>query len=216
MTVAQLAQALRHDDLPPRAVALTFDDGFASAVRTAAPMLAEHDMTATVFCIAGYLGRTNDWPTQPARAPRLELASASELADLARAGFEIGAHGLEHVPLGHTSLGTAESELRAAKETLENAVGSAVSSVAYPYGVPPTGAAAAIARQTYSAACLGGGRRVRAGADPYAIPRIDVYYVRAPTLLARAVDGSLDRYLWARTIGGALRRTVRKDYARAR
>lgn len=215
LTVSQLADALRAGELPARAVALTFDDGCASAVRTALPLLAAHGMTATVYCVAGHLGRANDWPSQAVFAPRLELARADELAAAAAAGFEVGAHGFEHAPLDGASRELARRELSTAREALEGAVGAAVRSVAFPYGAAPSGEAAAIAREAYSSACLGGLRRARAGADPYRIPRVDVHYVRAPGRLARALDGSLDRYLRLRAAGAALRRTVRKDYARA-
>ena len=74
---------------------LTFDDGCASAVRVAAPLLAERGQRATFFCVAGHFGGLNDWPTQTSGAPRLDLAAADELAELAALGFEIGAHGID-------------------------------------------------------------------------------------------------------------------------
>src|SRR5204862_10841 len=74
-------------------VAITFDDGFASVARTAWPLLAERGLTATVFCVAGYLGGANDWPTQATGAPRLPLADAASLTALAAEGVELGAHG---------------------------------------------------------------------------------------------------------------------------
>ena len=85
--------------VPARAVAITFDDGCASVARTAAPLLAERGLTATVFCVAGHLGGRNDWPTQHDRMPSLALAGADELVELHRAGVEIGAHGVAHAPL---------------------------------------------------------------------------------------------------------------------
>ena len=74
LTISGLAACLRDGTLPARAVALTFDDGCASVARTAAPLLAERGLTATVFCVAGHLGGQNDWPTQPNGMPSLALA----------------------------------------------------------------------------------------------------------------------------------------------
>src|SRR5262249_16377676 len=71
LTVSRFAAALREGSLPERAVALTFDDGFANVHEEAAPLLAERGLTATVFCVAGHLGGRSDWPSQPPSAPRL-------------------------------------------------------------------------------------------------------------------------------------------------
>lgn len=55
-------QRLRRGELGPRAVALTFDDGYRDNLEVAAPLLAEHGMTATVFVVTDYLsGTTQPW-----------------------------------------------------------------------------------------------------------------------------------------------------------
>ena len=83
---------------PERAVALTFDDGFASVVDHALPLLLERGFPATVFCVAGYLGGLNDWPTEPARPPAA-LATPPRWP-AGRRPLEIGSHGIQHAPLG--------------------------------------------------------------------------------------------------------------------
>jgi len=211
LTISELSAAIRAAELPPRAVAITFDDGCASAVEVAAAMLAEHGRRATFFCVAGYLGRTNEWRTQPARVPRLALAGARELADVAAAGFEVGAHGFEHAPLDRADSALARHELEGAKDVIERAVGAPVRSVAYPYGLLPSAEARAQVEALYGAACVGGTARVRPGADLFALPRVDVHYLRRPALLRRAVAGRIDGYLGARRLGARARRAFRKD-----
>jgi peptidoglycan/xylan/chitin deacetylase (PgdA/CDA1 family) len=49
-------ERLRRDDLPPRSVAVTFDDGFRDNAEVAAPILAALGIPATFFVATGYLG----------------------------------------------------------------------------------------------------------------------------------------------------------------
>jgi peptidoglycan/xylan/chitin deacetylase (PgdA/CDA1 family) len=212
LTVSELADALRGGSLPARAVALTFDDGFASVWDNAAPLLLERGLRATVFCVAGRLGADNGWPSQAVRAPMRALADAAALTDLARAGFEIGSHGWDHAPLHAADAPLAEREVHASRQELELAVGAPVTSFAYPYGALPSPAALEAVTQTYSAACTAALGVVRSVSDPFRLPRVDAHYVRRPELLRRILRGELGGYLWARNVGARARRTLRKDY----
>jgi peptidoglycan/xylan/chitin deacetylase (PgdA/CDA1 family) len=212
LTVAELADRFRQDDLPERAVALTFDDGFASVARVAAPLMAEHGFRGTVFAIAGLLGGQSDWDTQPARAPRRPLATAAELSQLAADGFEIGSHTMSHRPLSEVPAQELGHELVESRSVLEEAVGVPVSSIAYPYGVsPPPHALAAVGR-TYSAACTGVLARVSEGTDPLGLPRVDAHYLRRPSLFRAAVSGTGAGYLRLRRAGARARRVLVSDH----
>jgi len=216
LTVRELVERLHGSDLPERAVALTFDDGYASVARTAAPLMAEHGFRGTVFAIAGRLGDRSDWDTQPGRAPRLPLATAAELRELDAAGFEIGSHTMTHRPLSELSGPALRHELEDSHSVLEEAVGAAVGSLAYPYGVPPRPDAREMVGRTYSAACGGGGpARVSTEADPLALARVDAHYLRRPALLAAAVSGTGAAYLRLRRAGARVRRVFVSDYVPA-
>ena len=198
LTISQLAACLRDGTMPARAVAITFDDGCASVVWTAAPLLAERGLTATVFCVAGHLGGRNDWPTQPDGMPSLRLAGADELVELHRAGVEIGAHGVEHAPLDAADATTAERELREGRASLEAIVGSPVRSLAYPYGAEPAPAVAPLVTELYDAACTTRPARVEPATNPLWLPRVDAHYLRRPALFRRVVSGGLEPYLRTR------------------
>lgn len=204
LTVAELATALREDRLPERAVAITFDDGFASVAAAAAPLLLARGLTATVFCVAGWLGRSNDWPSQPEGTPNARLATADELRGLAEQGFEIGAHGFTHAPLSG-SPAELEREITGGRTQLEAAVGTTVDSFAYPYGIASSSAAHSLVAETYSAACTTELRSVTRVDDPVSLPRVDAHYLRRPALLRRALEGSLEPYLRARRLGARAR-----------
>jgi peptidoglycan/xylan/chitin deacetylase (PgdA/CDA1 family) len=212
LTVRELGEAVRLGRLPERAVAITFDDGCESVVTNAAPLLAEYGLRATVFCVAAYLGRTNDWPGQRASAHRLRLASGDALAELARAGHEIGSHGYEHAALTGVSKPLATRELEGSKKALERTAGTGVTSFAWPYGATPSEEVARILASTYGAACSTRLARVDAHSEVLALPRIDAHYLRRPGLLRRVLEGSLDSYLGLRALGARIRRAMWKDY----
>ena len=180
---------------------LTFDDGCASAVRVAAPLLAERGQKATFFCVAGHLGGLNDWPTQTSGAPRLDLAAADELAELAALGFEIGAHGMDHTPLRGLSVADLDRELREPRARLEEAISTEVRCLAYPYGVMPDAAAAHVVAEVYAAACATTLERVTSSSDPFALPRVDAHYLRRGSVFRRVAAGGLDSYVRVRRFG---------------
>jgi peptidoglycan/xylan/chitin deacetylase (PgdA/CDA1 family) len=206
LTISRLVACLHDGTVPSRAVAITFDDGCASVARTAAPLLAERGLTATVFCVAGHLGGRNNWPTQHDGMTSLALADPDELVELHRAGVEIGAHGVAHAPLDAADEATAQRELRDGRAILEEIVGSPVRSLAYPYGVEPPPALAPLVSELYDAACTARPARVRLGSDPLSLPRVDVHYLRRPAVFRRVVSGGLEPYLRVRGVVTAWRR----------
>ena len=189
--------------MPELAVAITFDDGYASVADAA----AGKGIAGTVFCVAGRLGAWNDWPSQPASTPRLRLADPRRLRELASAGWEIGSHGLDHNVL------VDGSEFAASRRRLEDEVGVSVRSFAFPYGIVPPGATAELARAGYEAGCTTRLAVADDGCDPFALPRVDAHYLRRPAVLEAVLAGRLDLYLRARARGARIRRLVWKDYA---
>jgi peptidoglycan/xylan/chitin deacetylase (PgdA/CDA1 family) len=214
LTLGAVADLHAQGALPASAVSLTFDDGFASVVEEAAPVLLARGLAGTVFCVAGHLGGQNDWPSNPPHGPRVRLAPAADLAELTARGFEVGGHGTEHAPLDHANERTARREVTDGRRALESAVGTAVSTFAYPYGALPSPAARAAVAEAYAAACTTRIGRVQPGDDRLALPRVDAHYLRSPERLAHAVRGGAGTYLAARRLAAGARRLVVKDYRR--
>lgn len=83
MTLKQLAQAQQDGNIPHRAVAVTFDDGYVDNLHHAKPLLERYNIPATVFVTTGHLGQEREfwWDElervllQPGRLPEtLSLA----------------------------------------------------------------------------------------------------------------------------------------------
>lgn len=116
--------ALRHNG-----IALTFDDGFRDNLLHAAPIIAAHGLPATVFMIAGRMGECMGPDTKMDR-----LLSRDELRALHGMGISIGSHTLTHPRLALLSASEQKREIHESKDILEQVLGAAVTSFAYPFG----------------------------------------------------------------------------------
>lgn len=61
MSLEALAIAQQTGTVPDRAVAITFDDGYANNLHRAQPLLAKHNIPATVFVSTGYTERDREY-----------------------------------------------------------------------------------------------------------------------------------------------------------
>ena len=75
-------QCLRQRTLPERALAITFDDGYADNVRVAMPILKDLGLPATVFITTGFLDGGCMWNDVVIEAFRRTRASDIDLQDL--------------------------------------------------------------------------------------------------------------------------------------
>jgi peptidoglycan/xylan/chitin deacetylase (PgdA/CDA1 family) len=163
---------------PGHRVALSFDDGIRSVHTVALPLLAQRRLPATLYVVAGWVGRTNGWPSQPRHAPCFPLMTWAELRDAVAAGFAVGSHSTSHRSLRRLNEADWELELVESRGRLEDALQEPVSHFAYPYGFHDLEAVRRV-RALYASAVtteLG----YLAGGDPHRLPRIDAHYLRRP------------------------------------
>lgn len=194
---------------PSRAVALTFDDAYESVHRHALPLLDALGATATVFPVTSELGGHNRWDASTGAVPELPLVSRTQLAELAGAGWEVGGHTHTHRPLTAISPPEVRDELVRSNELLEDELGRAVTTLAYPYGCHDAAVRAAAA-QLYGGCVAIGAERAPLGSPLDRIGRVDAWYLQRSWQVASLSGRRGDLYLWARRFGrragAALRR----------
>ena len=89
--LSEAVDGLRKGLLPRRSVAITFDDGYADNVTSAAPVLAELGLPATVFVTSGFLDGGRMWNDTVIESIRRT------------AGNSIDFDGIGRLPLGDTA-----------------------------------------------------------------------------------------------------------------
>jgi peptidoglycan/xylan/chitin deacetylase (PgdA/CDA1 family) len=106
LPLEQALAALDSGRVPPRAVCITFDDGYRSIHDLALPVLREFGLPATVFVTTAYTGSGNMWNEKIIESVRRLPAGQLDLSD---------------ADLGMRALRTADDRLRLAHELTERA-----------------------------------------------------------------------------------------------
>ena len=103
------------------AIVLSFDDGCATDLLEAAPLLQDAKFNATFFVVADLVGRSG-------------YLSKAGVQELAARGFEIGSHGRSHRFLTQLSQPDLEDELAGSKHELEAMTGGVIEHLSCPGG----------------------------------------------------------------------------------
>ncbi|WP_343313578.1 polysaccharide deacetylase family protein [Brucella sp. BE17] len=152
---------------------ITFDDGFENVLRNAAPVLHEHGFTATNFFVANQVGGSNLWD-QPGGVLPASCMDVAQLREWAKLGHEVGSHTLDHIFLPDADAGEAARQMTQSREKLQDMLGAAVTSFAYPYGGENAVVRQIAAEAGYDHAVTTEKRRTDANDDPFGIPRFTI------------------------------------------
>ena len=104
--------------LPPRPVAITFDDGYADTYRLAVPILQALRFPATFFLVSDHVGGSSRWEAESGCADQ-PLIGWEEARALARQGFTIGSHTRSHAVLTVLSDECLRAELLESRAIIE-------------------------------------------------------------------------------------------------
>lgn len=153
LTVTEYVQAIkRRIPLPLRPVIITFDDGFADFHANALPILRQYHFPATLYITTGYIGQTSQWLHNEGEGNR-PMLTWSQVADLRQQQIECGAHTQSHPQLDTLSPEQAHCEILRSKQVLEQQLGCAVESFAYPYGLYSARVREMVQEAGFSSAC---------------------------------------------------------------
>jgi peptidoglycan/xylan/chitin deacetylase (PgdA/CDA1 family) len=107
--------------LPDRSVVITFDDGYASHLELAAPLLVRHRFSGTFFLTTDFIGKPG-------------YMSWEQLKKMVFLGMEIGSHGVTHKPLIKCTPEELIHEISESKRVLEQNLGIPIHTLAAPGG----------------------------------------------------------------------------------
>ncbi len=180
LTVAELWRLMQDRSHVTHTASITFDDGLVSTAREGIPLLLERGLSCSMFVSTGLMGKPHP------EAGGAMIMTAPEVVELARAGVEIGSHSADHVRLDELDYDQALEQLRRSKAELEDLLGQAVDSMAYPYGRTSEQTVRATREAGYRLAC------VCTGPGPWQalrIPREPVYSSVTPLRLRLKMAG---------------------------
>lgn len=152
LTVSDFVAKRTANELPPQPVVITFDDGWKDTATTAVAELSQRSMPATLYVTTGFLrGRAGQTRMD---APSSEALHWDDLAPLAAAGIEIGAHTITHPALDAVPVAVARREVLGSREVIQDHLGIPVRSFAYPHGYNSARVRSIVAEAGFDSACV--------------------------------------------------------------
>lgn len=167
--MSELAEAISSGrGVPDKTVCVTFDDGFADFYTNALPLMEERDIVSTLYVTTSPLGNSQT-PDNVWGAPML---SWGQLDEIATRNVEIGGHSHHHLELDTLRPSAALEEVTRCKAQLEDHLGIAVHSFAYPHGYSSRGVRAAVRKAGYRSACSVKNALSSTRDDVFTLPRL--------------------------------------------
>jgi peptidoglycan/xylan/chitin deacetylase (PgdA/CDA1 family) len=134
-------------------VVVTFDDGTSDLAEVALPILAKHQVPATVYLATRHVDEQLPWP---ADGQPLTWAGAQEMVDSGL--VTIGSHTHSHALLDRLTPDEAADELDRSRGLIQDNLGVAADHFAYPKAVAPPAPVERVVRDRFVSAALGGNR----------------------------------------------------------
>lgn len=193
-----LQELLRSAPNQSIAVAITFDDGYATLRDHAATILMEFGCAATVFLNVGEIADDERRASRAADGyyPHEQFLDWRDVDALVAAGWHVGSHGVRHLDLMRADTATSKQEVTASKQAIERRLGTPCDMFAYPWGRNGPGLRAQVRAAGYRYGLAGDHAPLTAASDPLALPRINVANGYSRDDLAAILRGDWDYLYW--------------------
>ena len=114
--------------------AINFDDGYLDNYEHAVPILEKHALPACFFIASNFIGSQflTEWDRD--QGTPSAWMTWSQVRELRKKGFEIGAHSMNHVNLGKIQGEHAKIEIMQSRTDIEQQLGESVNLFSYPFG----------------------------------------------------------------------------------
>jgi peptidoglycan/xylan/chitin deacetylase (PgdA/CDA1 family) len=200
-TTACVRDLLHADNLSPRTVVLTFDDGFADNFDHAFRHLAANGMKATWFVVSRDIGRLAGWQGEEASAS--QTLNAGQLREMAAAGMEIGSHTRTHARLTEIDINSVREEVSGSERDLVELLGMPVTSFAYPYGLFNEECVEIVRKAGFQVACTTNTGRFGSAPDLWRVCRVGVFSDDTLSTFARKLVFADTEVRWRHVAGSA-------------
>jgi len=142
---------LENGAFPPKAITLTFDDGWKDNYKNAFPIIKELGIKATIFLVPSCIGQVSEKVVADGESEREHLA-LEDILEMSKYGIEFGSHTLNHKLLHLISPPEIEFEVEESKKEIEHLLQKPCRVFAYPAGFFTETAQEAVKRAGYIAA----------------------------------------------------------------
>ena len=192
--------------LPEKAMAITFDDGFADFIENAHPVLEEKGFANTMFVPTRNDGGAEHWIG--AASPPRPLMTHSHLREIDQTQTMIAPHSRTHADLTLLSAEERAGEISGAKADFEDLLGRDMPHFAAPYGRVNEAVQRDIRAQFDLAVGVTHGI-AKAGDDLIDLPRIEMFYYQDLPRWQAFLEGRGGAYLASRQLIRRIRKFVR-------
>lgn len=208
-------EALARGVVTPRAVVLTFDDGFRGVWLHAYSILKRYGFSATLFLSTASIGApafpwVQPWLGRDADADEWRPLKWSEVSEMTGPTIDLGSHTVTHPHLARCAPADMAWEVIESRRQIRAQTGIEVRSLAYPGGISRYGDHSSETRDAvraagYTSAVVSEIGRNGRSADPFRLRRLGVGADDSPALFRAKVVGA---YSWARAMQWAAHRVL--------